>query len=108
MHNQSSLTDGQEMNATSYKELLQQREALEQKIQEARKAELSDAVAKVRTLVTEYSLTHEDVFPTAKQKTSRQPVLPKYRDPATGATWTGRGKAPKWIDGKDRAQFEIK
>ena len=30
-------------------------------------------------------------------------VAPKYRDPATGQTWTGRGKAPKWIDGKDRS-----
>jgi len=34
-------------------------------------------------------------------------VAPKYRDPATGKTWTGRGKAPKWIDGKDRSKFLI-
>lgn len=95
------------MTATSYKELLQQREALEQKIQEARKAELGNAVAKVRSLVTEYALTQDDVFPTTKQKSPRQPVAPKYRDSATGATWTGRGKAPKWIEGKDRAQFAI-
>lgn len=96
------------MTATSYKDLLQQREQLEQQIQQARKAELSEAVAKVRALVTEYDLTQDDVFPAAKQKANRQTVAPKYRDPATGATWTGRGKAPKWIDGKDRTQFEIK
>ena len=34
-------------------------------------------------------------------------VAAKYRDPATGATWTGRGVAPKWIAGKDRVQFAI-
>ena len=34
-------------------------------------------------------------------------VAPKYRDPATGKTWTGRGRAPTWLDGKDRAQFLI-
>lgn len=32
----------------------------------------------------------------------------QYRNPATGQTWTGRGKAPKWIDGKDYAQFAVK
>ena len=34
-------------------------------------------------------------------------VAPKYIDPVSGNTWTGRGKAPKWIDGKDRAPFLI-
>ncbi|MGE8454289.1 MAG: H-NS family nucleoid-associated regulatory protein [Pseudomonadales bacterium] len=32
---------------------------------------------------------------------------PKYRDPATGATWTGRGKPPNWINGKVRESFLI-
>jgi len=93
---------------TTYKSLLQQREALEQQIEQARKAELGEAVAKVRALVSEYALTQDDVFPSAKPKVARQSVAPKYRDPATGATWTGRGKAPKWIEGNDRTQFEIK
>lgn len=92
---------------SSYKDLLQQREQLEQQIQQARKAEMSEAVAKVRALVTEYDLTQEDVFPSSKPKATRSPVAPKFRDPDTGATWTGRGKPPKWIDGKDRAQYEI-
>lgn len=96
------------MTMSSYKALLQQREQLEQQIQQARKAELSEAVAKVRTLVTEYDLTQEDIFPASKAKATRQTVAPKYRDPATGATWTGRGKPPKWIADQDRAQFEIK
>ena len=34
-------------------------------------------------------------------------VAPKYRNPATGETWTGRGKAPKWIQNQDREQFAI-
>lgn len=34
-------------------------------------------------------------------------VAPKYRNPATGETWTGRGKAPKWIEGKDRSGYLI-
>ncbi|NLD67768.1 MAG: H-NS histone family protein [Limnobacter sp.] len=45
-------------------------------------------------------------------KTVRKPVPPKYRDPETGATWSGRGRTPRWIvdaeqSGKDRSSFAI-
>ena len=38
---------------TSYQDLLKQRDELEKQIQDARKRELMDAVAKVRSLVAE-------------------------------------------------------
>lgn len=92
----------------SYKELLKQKEALEQQIHEARARELSEAVARVRALVAEYELTAEDVFPPARAgRSTGSKVAPKYRDPATGQTWTGRGKAPKWIQNEDREKFAI-
>lgn len=94
----------------TYQELLKQRDALSLQIEEARKREISDAVNRVRSLVSEYGLTAGDVFPsgrkTAKSRSGGK-VAPKYRDPATGQTWTGRGKAPKWIDGKNREPFLI-
>lgn len=38
----------------------------------------------------------------------RGPQVPKYRDPVTGATWSGRGRAPAWLaDAKDRTAFRI-
>ena len=40
----------------SYKDLLQQREALEKAIADARNREVSDAVRQVRELVAEYGL----------------------------------------------------
>ena len=95
---------------TSYKELMAQREALEQQIQAARKAELAEAVSKVRSIVEEYSLTAEDVFAPVRgrrKNSSGQKVEAKYRNPATGDTWTGRGKAPKWIANEDRQKFLI-
>ena len=99
------------MTAT-YKDLLQQREALEKAISDARNRELSDAIRQTRALVAEYGLTAQDIFPTGRAaKTpgtkATVKVAPKYRDPATGQTWTGRGKAPKWIEGKDRAAFAM-
>jgi DNA-binding protein H-NS len=32
----------------------------------------------------------------------------KYRDTATGQSWTGRGRAPKWLEGKNKEDFLIK
>ncbi len=95
---------------TTVAQLIAQKEALEAQIAAARKAENADAIAKVKALVAEHGLTAQDIFGGAKRgpkASGAGKVAPKYRDPATGTTWTGRGKAPKWIDGKDRAQFAI-
>lgn len=92
-------------------ELLAQREALEKQIAQQRQAEASDALNKVRELVKEFGLTESDIFGKSKAagstKSAGKKVAPKYRDPATGNTWTGRGIAPKWLQGKDKAQFLI-
>lgn len=47
-----------------------------------------------------------------ENKMLHKTVPPKYRHPETGATWTGRGKAPRWITdaetaGKSRDSFLI-
>ena len=97
------------MSTHSYKDLLAQREALEQQIAAARKTDVADAVQKIKGLIEAFGLTQDDVFPAAKQKQKRETgsVAPKYRDPATGQTWSGRGKPPNWIKDQDRSQFEI-
>lgn len=94
---------------STYKELLKQREALEKEISTARRNEVANAIAQVRTLIDEFQLTEQEVFPSnrARSATSGTKVAPKYRDPATGQTWTGRGKAPKWIQNQDRSLFAI-
>ncbi|ARP95595.1 H-NS histone family protein [Bordetella genomosp. 13] len=43
---------------------------------------------------------------------TKRAVAPKYRHPKTGETWSGRGKAPRWLAaeeaaGADRASFLI-
>lgn len=95
------------MTAT-YQQLTEQIKALQQQAEEARKRELRAAVEQVQEVVRQYGLTPEDVFsPSRGKSSSGSKVAPKYRDPATGATWTGRGKAPKWIQDQDREQFAI-
>lgn len=34
-------------------------------------------------------------------------IAPLYRDPATGAAWSGRGTEPTWIKGRDREAFKV-
>ena len=94
-------------------ELIAQKEALEKQIQEQRQTELSDAIGKVRSLIAEYGLTQEDIFGSArapkKVKTEgTNKVAAKYRDPVSGKEWSGRGLAPKWLQGRDKSEFLIK
>ena len=91
-------------------ELLAQQVELAKLIAEKRELETSGAIAKARALIEEFGLTSADLFGKGKGSTAKKEgskVAPKYRDPNTGATWTGRGKAPRWLDGKDRNQFLI-
>ncbi|UWU90003.1 H-NS histone family protein [Bradyrhizobium sp. CB1015] len=37
------------------------------------------------------------VSPTGKQRRKYPRVLPKYRNPQTSETWSGRGKRPRWL-----------
>lgn len=42
-----------------------------------------------------------------------RPVAPKYRDPFSGATWSGRGREPRWMahlirQGAKREDFRIR
>lgn len=38
---------------------------------------------------------------------ARIPAAAKYRNPKTGETWSGRGRAPKWLEGKNKDDFKI-
>jgi len=97
--------------ATTLKDLLAQREALEKQISELRESEMASAIAKVRALIEEFGLTQKDIFTqtsSAKvRKTSKAKVPAKYRDPISGKTWSGRGLAPKWIAGKNKDDYLI-
>ncbi len=90
---------------TDYKTLLARKAELDAQIAQAHAEHKAEGIAAARALIQEHSLTAADVFPAAKPKGSVG--APKYRDPATGATWTGRGKPPNWIVGKDRTPFQI-
>ncbi|WP_144106623.1 H-NS family nucleoid-associated regulatory protein [Paraburkholderia sp. BCC1886] len=94
------------------KTLAQMREeyaALEQKITQAEQEGRASAIEQIHAIMDEFSLTPEDLVRKRKRgpnKNAGTPIPPKYQDPKSGATWSGRGKAPAWI-GKNRDRFLI-
>ena len=86
-----------------------QKAKLEAQLESARAKELEAVIQQVRQIVVEYDLTAEDIglaTRSGRGVAKKMPVAPKYRDPKTGATWSGRGRAPAWI-GKNRDRFLI-
>lgn len=98
---------------SSLKDLLTQIETLQSQVAQVRQQEVGEAIAKVRSIIDEYQLTAADIFSGGKAKGAAKKtgktgkVAPKYRDPITGNTWTGRGLAPKWMAGKNKADYLI-
>ncbi|EXI64331.1 MAG: H-NS histone family protein [Candidatus Accumulibacter sp. SK-11] len=100
----------------TYRELLAQRALLEKQIEEARQAEVSDAIAQARKLISEHGLTAADLGfkvagAAAMPMKAKVAVAVKYRGP-NGESWSGRGKAPNWLtslesSGRDRNEFLV-
>lgn len=87
---------------SAIQDLLAQRAELDRKISEAQRAAKSDAIAKVKALMTENGLSMADLQfkGESTRRTSSaagRKVAAKYRNAATGDTWTGRGLKPKWL-----------
>ena len=84
-------------------ELMAQREALEQQIEQTKKRERGEAIEKVRALMAEYGLTVADLGNRApagkakRPKSSGNKVAAKYRNASTGESWSGRGLQPRWL-----------
>jgi DNA-binding protein H-NS len=104
------------MSNLSLNELLAQKAALESQIADRMRTERAEAIAQVRALMAQYGLTAADIAnkPAAPAKRSGggSKVAAKYRDPATGDSWSGRGLKPKWLaaalaSGRTLADFAI-
>jgi DNA-binding protein H-NS len=82
-------------------ELLAQKAALEKQIADFQREQRGEAINKIRALMAEYGLTLADIGsakpPAAPKKAVAGKVAAKYRNPATGDTWSGRGLKPKWL-----------
>jgi DNA-binding protein H-NS len=93
----------------TYKELQAEIKNLQARAEKARRAEVASVIAEIKEKMRLYGITEADLSGKGAKKPSKKTgaVKPKYRNAATGETWTGRGKPPKWIAGQDRNQYLI-
>lgn len=104
-------------------------EAQARALEAARDNKKSRAVEKVRALMKKLGVSMADMNSAAPARGRRGvskvagarksgarkstgKVAPKYQDPASGSTWTGRGRAPVWLakyleQGRKREEFAI-
>ena len=88
---------------SSLQDLLAQRAEIEKKIADVQREERATAINKVRNMMAEFGLTAADIAgkaPAARAAgtgKSTGKVAAKYRNAATGETWSGRGLQPKWL-----------
>lgn len=93
---------------TSYAEYVEKIAKLQCLAEAARKDEISGA-QKIKELMQLHGITVEDLATgsRAKPAKARSIVVAQFKNPESGETWTGRGRAPRWLDGKDKEQFRI-
>jgi len=95
-----------------YEELQAKIADLQAQAARVKEEEKEQAIGMARTMISAYGITARDLGldKAPKVKTGPKPgnkVAAKYRDPQSGATWSGRGKTPRWINGADRSQYVI-
>lgn len=96
-------------------ELLARKAELEKQIADAQREQRATVLAQIRTLMNEHGLTLADLSsPSGARRAGggASKVAPKYRNPATGETWTGRGLQPKWLkaalaQGRTLTEFSV-
>ena len=97
--------------SSQYADLKAQIARLQAQADEARRTEVVNVIAEIRHKIVEYGLTAQDLGFAESARRGRPPrkapLPPRYQDPKTGSTWSGRGKPPKWIAGKNRERFLI-
>lgn len=95
---------------TTYAEYVEQIAKLQSLAEAARQDEITGAVQQIKSLMQQYGITVADLSSTrtAKVMKTKGSVAAQFKNPETGETWTGRGRAPRWLDGKDRETYRIK
>ncbi len=94
-------------------------ERLQQEAEELQKRHRGPALESIVATMREYDITPDEVRAAfggrkgQRRAGGRAPLPPKYRDPASGRTWSGRGRTPGWLveaeqAGRRRDEFLIK
>lgn len=94
------------MATSKLQELINRQEELQRQIREVQESERTEAIAKVRQIMSESGLTLADLGGKSNAASKsrnggtgvKAPI--KFRDPDSGSTWSGRGLKPRWLTQK--------
>ncbi|MBA2674322.1 H-NS histone family protein [Ramlibacter sp.] len=111
----------------TYRELQEQAQKLLEQAEQQRQKEVKESLDLIAKTMTDFDIGLEELFDhlksagfkaesprrTAKNKVKAKGGVPKFRNPSTDETWSGRGRAPAWLreaeeKGKSRDKFLIK
>ena len=82
--------------------------AAEPELQEKQEEAKAALLAKWRAEAAESHLSLESILAGRKvRRGTGDKVAAKFRNLETGATWSGRGREPNWLKGKNREEFKI-
>ena len=94
--------------------LLAQKAELDRQIEATRKQERGDALAQIKALMDQHGLSIADLgFRGGKSLAGKgSKVAAKYRNSATGESWSGRGLQHKWLrvalaNGRQLEEFAV-
>lgn len=91
----------------TYKEIQSQIAELQRAAEEARTQEVQGAIDRIRTLMADYGLSVDDIVGGKKRGgKGKADEKIQFRD-NDGNTWSGRGRMPGWLHGKDKEQFRV-
>jgi DNA-binding protein H-NS len=93
------LSSKKDSSMTTLQQLLDQKAELDKQIETTRREERADAIAQVKALMDQHGLVVADLGLRGGKTAARKggKVAAKYRNSATGETWSGRGLQPKWL-----------
>ncbi|KVK72542.1 H-NS histone [Burkholderia cepacia] len=92
----------------TYSELLADFEKLKRDIDAVREYEARLIAERVLALLAESGIDIQALVNSTQSKPrERKQIKPKFWDPKTGVTWSGRGRTPRWLIGKDQEMFRI-
>ena len=93
----------------SYKDLQNQIAELQRAAEEARAQEVQGAIDQIKTLMQDYGLSIDDIVGAGKKRGGKAKVERnvQFQD-KEGNTWSGRGRMPGWLQGKDKEQYRVR
>lgn len=92
----------------TFKELQEQIAKLKQDAEDVRLKEIGGAITQIKNLMSEYGITIQDIEGSGRRKGGKPASLSnvQFKDDS-GNTWSGRGRMPAWLKGKDKEKFRV-